>query len=368
MKYLDWPVQRSTSRKEVHRSPNSSLSHGTRRSRWRGFVPGAGWRILGFLREAWAFRRALRSYRPDLLFVNVNGSEATALGARLAGGFPVVTCYHLSVTRPEGSLLDQTADRLLKVASMWAGRLAIHTSRAVRAQWCKLCFFPRRRTRVVYNGVDDLPATKGAEKRAEMGLGPEDFVFCVPGRLHPIKGHSHLLDALSPAGPLAGARVLFCGDGDLRESLERQAAERGVSHLVRFLGWRTDLPAVLRASDCTVLPSVASENLSIAVLESLMTGTPAIVTQVGGMPEAVKDGVSGLVVPPASPTALRKAMLAVMADRPWCQRLGERARRDVLERFTRDRMKAEYVRTFSDLLGGQETARQRVIANSIGGA
>jgi glycosyltransferase involved in cell wall biosynthesis len=166
-----------------------------------------------------------------------------------------------------------------------------------------------------------------------------------------MKGHHHLLTALAGRqDAYAGARVLGCGDGPLRAELEARIAAAGLGRIVRFLGWRRDLPEILAASDCTVLPSVESENLSVAVLESLAIGIPAIVTQVGGMAEAVRDGFTGFVVRPVDSAALHEAMQRVLGDRELTVRLGRNARVDALSRFTRERMLREYVSILAERL------------------
>lgn len=317
---------------------------------WRSWAPAGLRKMAGFWREARNFSREIARVRPDLIFINVNGYEAAALAARRLMKGRVIGCYHLSVTPSSGNPLDRLADWSLRTVSMWCQTVVIHTSHHVRNQWNNLCLFPRRKTRVIYNGVEPEPIAMTDDVRAELGLGEDDFVFCVPGRLHPIKGHQYLLEALAGQPEIfARARVLVCGDGSLGEDLKRQSVAAGLDGIVRFLGWRSDLRAILRASDCAVLPSVASENASVAILEALMEGTPAIVTAVGGMAEVVKDQITGLVVPPASAKALREAMRRMLADRAWVRELGKQAQTDALARFDRNRMLNEYVEVFQTL-------------------
>jgi glycosyltransferase involved in cell wall biosynthesis len=235
---------------------------------------------------------------------------------------------------------------------MRSGDWAVHISAAVRDEWCRACRFPVERTRVIYNGVEPAGKTDRAAVREQLIIGESEFVFCVPGRLDSNKGHAYLISALGGMRNTGNDwRLLVCGDGKLRAELERAVNEAGVTDRVRFLGWRSDLPSILGACDCTVLPSTSSENLSVAVLESLMAGTPAIVTKVGGMAEAVKDGVTGYVVPPRDSKSLTTAMRRMLDQRPLAKAMGVAARQDAESRFTRKRMLIEYAAQFAELLG-----------------
>jgi glycosyltransferase involved in cell wall biosynthesis len=347
---LDWPARPTATQVSA---TEDNIKAQTRASRlWRRLAPAAVRRCAGFVNDARRFRSELRRIQPQLLLVNVNGSEAASLATWGLRDIESLNCYHLSVTPATGSPLTRIADWCLKAVSMWSAPLAIHVSAAARHQWCRLCRYPRRRTTIIFNGVDALAQPTLPSVRRELGIGDDQFVFCVPGRLDGIKGHRFLLDGVALIRQQLGdAKVLICGDGPLYEELRQHCSRAGTDAIVRFLGWRSDLKRILHESDCTVLPSVASENLSLAVLESLIVGTPAIVTAVGGMAEAVRHEQTGLVVPPASPVALAGAMQRMVSNRHWVRQLGAAAKADALTRFTRERMMTEYVSVLTTLSG-----------------
>ncbi len=348
----DWPI-------EGNGKPNSSLAPASTASpraksrvskSWRAVAPFAVKRLLGFRRMAKDFMNQLRETKPHLLVVNVNGSEAVS-SAGAALGIPVVNVYHLSLTRSVGNAVTRFGDYVARRTTIWAGDLTVHTSAAVRDQWCGAFRYPADRTRLIYNGVDPLPLGDRESKRRELGFKPDEFVFCVPGRLDPVKGHEYLIEAIRRVRErLSKVVVIVCGDGSLRADLETRARDAEVTEIIRFLGWRNDLPEVLHAADCTVLPSIASENLSVAVLEAMMAGRPAIVSRVGGMAEAVIEGRNGFVVPPADAGALGDALLRMSSDRATASRMGDAAREEALARFTRERMMADYVTVFAEAL------------------
>ena len=136
------------------------------------------------------------------------------------------------------------------------------------------------------------------------------------GNLYPVKDHATLLRALAR---LPAARVAIAGRGDQEEPLRRLAAELGLSDRVHLLGLRDDVETVFAAADVFVQPSL-SEGLPLAVLEAMANGLPVVATRVGGIPEAVVDGKTGLLVPPGDPAALAAALAAVLDadDRGAC--------------------------------------------------
>jgi len=156
--------------------------------------------------------------------------------------------------------------------------------------------------------VPELPAR--AELRAELELDGDVLAFA--GRLGPQKAVGTLLEALTRT---AGVRLVVAGDGPDRHALERQAHELGVAARVRFLGsvGREDVLRLFRAADASVLPS-AWENLPHTVVEALAVGCPVIATRVGGVPEVIRDGENGLLVPPGDVEALASAIERFFAD------------------------------------------------------
>lgn len=347
VEFLDWPKQcNSNCSKPKSAISNKSYSRTAVARLWRGIVPAVVRQVAGFRRDAHRFYQELRRNSPDLLFVNVNGSEAASLGGHWWSRERTINCYHLSFT-PSNGLVD----RLLRRQTIYAAETTVHTSHAVRDQWCHAFGYPESKTRVIYNGVKTRTYSDRKLKRAELGLSPETFVFCVPGRLHPMKGHRYLLTALASCkDQLRKSLVLIAGDGELSAELESLCQANGISEQVRFLGFRNDLPDILHACDGTILPSIASENLSVAVLESLMAGTPAIVTRVGGMAEAIEEGRTGFVVPPCDAKSLADAILRMIRSSD----LGSMRKQSVeqaRQRFSRRRMMDEYSALFAETLG-----------------
>ena len=171
--------------------------------------------------------------------------------------------------------------------------------------------------------VPDMPARE--DLRAELGVDGQALVFA--GRLGPQKTLGVALAALAAVPDVA---MTVAGEGPDRAALERGAAELGLGSRVRFLGSvsRETVLRLFRAADASVLPS-AWENFPHTVVESLAVGCPVIATAVGGVPEVVKDGENGLLVPPRDPSALAAAIARFFSDAELRARLSEAAPRSV---------------------------------------
>jgi glycosyltransferase involved in cell wall biosynthesis len=154
-------------------------------------------------------------------------------------------------------------------------------------------------------------------------------------RLAPPKDPLTLLDAWD-AVP-GGHRLLLAGDGPLRRAVEARIALGGQAGRVQLLGPRDDIPALLRAADIFVLSS-RWEGLPLAVVEAMMAGLPVVATAVGGIPETVLHGETGLLVPPGDAHALASALHRLLQDADLRRRMGEAGRQRAMAWFTQQRM------------------------------
>jgi glycosyltransferase involved in cell wall biosynthesis len=170
------------------------------------------------------------------------------------------------------------------------------------------------------------PAADGRLRR-ELGIGADTPLVVSVGRLSREKGHRYLVEA---AAALArdGHRfaLVIVGDGREEAGLRKQVAERGLAGTVHLVGFRTDIPAIMAEADVVALPSL-TEGLPNVVLEAFAAGKPVVATRVGGVPEAVEDGRTGLLVPARDPTALAAGIAACLDDPARAARIGEEARR-----------------------------------------
>jgi glycosyltransferase involved in cell wall biosynthesis len=146
------------------------------------------------------------------------------------------------------------------------------------------------------------------------------------------------------------AALVLVGDGPERPGLEAIAAELGVADAVRFAGARSDVPRLLRLFDVFALSS-QTEGISVALLEAMAAGLPAVATAVGGNPEVVVEGETGRLVPAGDPARLGEALASLLADPDRRQAWGQAGRARVMEKFTLDRMVRDYEAIYESLAG-----------------
>jgi glycosyltransferase involved in cell wall biosynthesis len=189
---------------------------------------------------------------------------------------------------------------------------------------------------LIYNGVDlqrynhQQPCCTLHEEY----LIPEDAqIVGVVARLEAEKGHRTLIDAWPDVlSAVPNAWLLIVGEGSERDSLEAEAASLGVSERVVFTGRREDVPAVTAALDVSVLPSYR-EAQGLSVLEAMALSRPVIASNVGGIPEMIEDGVTGLLVPPNDCDALSAAIIRLLTDHPYADMIAKRGHDLVHDRF-----------------------------------
>jgi glycosyltransferase involved in cell wall biosynthesis len=190
----------------------------------------------------------------------------------------------------------------------------------------------------------------GVAARDQFGLNREDVVFGYVGRLAPVKNLPVLMRAFHQAAASEPrARLLLVGDGELRLTLEQLAAELGLADRVRFAGWQRDMAPVYRAIDVGVLASL-NEGTPVALIEAMAAGKPVIATAVGGVPDVVAHGRSGLVVPAGDERGLAAAMRRLAREAETRAAFGAAARKDVGARFSRERLQAEISRCYERAL------------------
>lgn len=201
-----------------------------------------------------------------------------------------------------------------------------------------------RQLRVVVNGTDlsrfPAPPSARAEVRRALGIPEDAEVVVTVGRLVKEKNQALLLRAVAP---LLGEsrRLVLVGDGVLRAELEAQARALPNGRFVVFAGARKDVPAVLAASDVFALSS-DTEGLPIGLLEAWAAGLPVVSTAVGGIPDVVREGETGWLVPPGDEAALRAAIARALEGGAAVAHVAEAARSHVLAAYSSGAMAEAY--------------------------
>lgn len=293
--------------------------------------------------------RIIRARQPNI--VHMHTARAHALGAMAHRwvGRPAVTVvtrrmdYRLRHPRLNRPLYNRLVDRIVAISS---GARAGLLASGVRED----------RMEIIHSSVDThrfVPVDSGPA-REQWGLAPADRVAGVVGALVPRKCHSVLLDAWpAVCARVPSARLFVAGDGPLRARLEQQVAGMGLAESVTFLGQVSDVRDVLAALDVLVLPS-RKEGLGVSILEGMAMGVPVVASAVGGIPDAVRDGVNGFLVPPEDAAALSARIADVLGDSGLAERLGRAGRDIVCAEFTVEQMGRRYEELYRRLLTSRE--------------
>jgi glycosyltransferase involved in cell wall biosynthesis/peptidoglycan/xylan/chitin deacetylase (PgdA/CDA1 family) len=330
-----------------------------RKGRWGEALERDGVRVVDFAKRPGLdplllFRlvRFLRQEQVSILHTHAFTAAAWGRAAAALARTPIVVAHeHSAFSLP--SPLHRTVDRcLIPLTDHWvpvSGTLAGELIRGEGLPW--------PRVTVIRNGIAPPgPSVEAAYRRGAARLRQEwcggriTTLLGTVGRLERRKGLEVLLEAvaaLAPAWPGLGAVIV--GDGPLQSALEGRARELGIHDRVRFPGRREDVPAVLRALDVFVLPS-HTEGLSIALLEAAIAARPIVATAVGGNPEVIEHGATGLLVLPGDPRALAKGILRMIEEPEAGAEMGQRAAARARNRFSAAHMVREIEDLYQDLM------------------
>ncbi len=178
---------------------------------------------------------------------------------------------------------------------------------------------------IIPNGIDlslfDITEERVRQKRIELGVEGETKVILYAGRLVKEKGADILLEAAGLMD-IPNWRLLIAGNGSEKINLVSLCSALNMDEKVHFLGTRSDIPELMAASDLVVLPS-RWEGLPLTLLEAMAAGKPVVACQVGGVPEVIKDGVEGYLVPPENPEAMKVAIEKILKDPGRANILGQ---------------------------------------------
>ncbi len=210
-------------------------------------------------------------------------------------------------------------------------------------------------TPVIYNGVPTGDFTPATILKPELSRNPKILVNIA--RLVPQKNQLLLIEAFSLViKEYPNAILWLVGEGSLRPLLEERVKQLGLQEKVFFLGIRTDIPKILAEAGLFVLSS-DWEGLPLTVLEAMASGKPVVATKAGGIPEAVENRVTGILVPPKDAKALAQAILELLTDSDLCLRLGEAGQKRVRNCFDIKKTVKEYESLYLKLLSAKKGAK-----------
>ena len=308
--------------------------------------------------------RLMRAGRYDI--VHTHTSKAGLLGrvAAVMAGVPVVVhtphghIFHGYFGRPQTAVY-----RCLEAAAArHTDRIITLTERGAR-EHVEAGVGPPELFVPIHSGVDvaayERPTRGRAVVRRELGIADSASVLIAVGRLAPVKGHEVLLRAMvGVVRERPGVVLLLAGDGPQRGFLEELARQLGLGGSVRLLGLRADVVDLLHASDVFCLPS-HNEGMGRVVVEAMAAGVPVVASGVGGVPELIEDGRTGVLVAPADEGALCAGILRVLGNGPAAADMAVRARAEVAPRYSLAAMLDRIDSLYMELLAEKGCVAQR---------
>jgi sugar transferase (PEP-CTERM/EpsH1 system associated) len=307
------------------------------------------------LRAYWRLWRLLRKLKPAIVHTRNLGTVDLQWIAWAAGVRGRVHGEHgWEASDPLG--LDGKNLRIRKVCRASIRRY-VAMSQDLAAWLQRHVNVSAARVRQIYNGVDVAKFTPagGLPKDAPWReMDPKPFVFGTVGRLDPVKRQGSMLEAfarLVNGGSVerGAVRLLIVGKGPLENELKARAEALGVADAVWFTGARSDIPDLMRAMDVFVLPSI-NEGISNTILEAMACGLAVIAARVGGNPELIVPGKTGVLYDDAASEGLFDAMLSYLNAPHLAQQHGVAGRERVENKFSLSSMVDNYVRVYRELV------------------
>lgn len=290
-------------------------------------------------------RRHLVRARPDIVHTQLDLADALGGVAARSLGLPCVSTIHLIVgqrRRPlsSGSIREATRNRLVALVRRYADARVIAVSNAARDAYLATGWDTPQRVVTVHNGIARaaLPE-QGRRARVELGLDPSALVVSTVTVLRPGKGHDIAIEAVRRLLPrFPHLHLVIMGDGPARSEIQRLAEVLGDQ--VIFTGHRDDVMAILMATDVLLHPTL-NDAFPTALLEAAAACVPVVASAVGGIPEIIKDGETGFLVPaPPTPDRVAARLEPLLVDAVLRVCMGSTAGERFQQHFTAERWAA----------------------------
>lgn len=291
----------------------------------------------------WRLMRVIRRERPDIVHLHSRrGADMWGGIAAKLTGTPCVLSRRVDNPEPrwQVALKYRLFDHVITI------------SEGIRRVLLEEGVAPSRVTcvRSAVDAAPYLPSVRKTEFLGEFALPSDAIVIGMVAQLIARKGHRYLLDAVAALRRShPHLHVLLFGKGPLQNELTDEIAQRGLSDIVHFAGFRNDLPNWLGGLDILAHPA-DMEGLGVSLLQASAAAVPIVATRAGGLPEAVEDGVNGILVPPGDVAALTQALQQLLDDAALRQRLGAAGRSRVLSEFSIDAMVDGNLAVYSKVL------------------
>lgn len=303
---------------------------------------------------AWSrFTTMLREEQIDVVHAQDQDTIIYAALAHRRLGMPTAMSRHV-LFEPADTAKEWARAQMVLFAAKHGFNRVVAVSEAVRQDFAKKTGLSLDKIETIYNGLPmarfDIDESRAA-LRTRFGWDANTPIVTMVAVLRRGKGHEVLFDAIPALRErVPNVKIMLVGDGEIEDKVRELAAP--YSETVVFLGQRTDVPHILKASDALVLPSWA-EALPTVLIEAGAAGIPAVSTDVGGAKEITLDGDTGYIVPPGDVAKLAERLADVLSDPDRAAQMGERARARVEATFSLQRQAAQFVDMYRRIIDEQ---------------
>lgn len=299
--------------------------------------------------------RYIRRYNFDI--VHTHTSKAGFIGriaARLARVPIIIHTPHGHIYYGYfGILKSRLFIMLEKLVAFFTDRIITLTELG-KEEHIKYKIAPPGKFVAIYSGIKlekySAASVDVKRKKEEIGIKDDQPVIGCVARLVPVKGHIYLIKAAKIViDALPDVQFILAGDGELEMELKEFSRALGIESNIHFLGRRDDIPELLQIFDIFVLPSL-NEGMGRVILEAMAAGKPVIATRVGGIPEIVKDGITGILVPPENPDFLAEAIISLIKNRDLGEKFGLEGKMRLDSKFTSQAMVERIEQLYDELI------------------
>ncbi|MBX4199266.1 glycosyltransferase family 4 protein [Candidatus Parcubacteria bacterium] len=300
--------------------------------------------MLDDAKRLWFIIKTVKAEKPDVFHINSSKMGGAGIfSGRLLGVPKIIFTAHGWPFREPRHWLQNLIIEELSWITVLASHLTICVSEKDYEDMARKPL-TREKLVVIHNGID----VSHTNMRAGHKTGGDNVVVGTIAELHRNKGLDIGLRAFARAFKFTDAKLEIVGGGDERESLQRLSVELGIDSQVNLIGFRDNATALLSNFDIFILPS-RKEGLPYTILEAGIAGLPVISTSVGGIPEIIKNGETGLLVPPEDPKALADALKKLSDNSSERERLGNNLHNFVKKNFSKEKMVEETLSLYGEI-------------------
>lgn len=283
-----------------------------------------------------SLRKIFKAEKPDV--IHTHASMSARIAARLCGKIKIVYTRHC-VYEPSPRISKGIGKKINGIVNNYFTDSIIAVAEAAKKNLTD-SGVDGGKIKVILNGIKPVHPISEAEKfelRKKYGIGEETKVLSILARLEPVKGHKFILEAAKIVKERGfDAKFIIAGTGSAEAELKEKSEKMRLSDTVIFTGFVSDVGGIANITDISLNASYGTEATSIALLEGMCLGKPAVVSDFGGNPGVIEDGVNGYLFPSKNSSAMAERLCEILSDDSLYKKLSEGSVKRFNEKFTAD--------------------------------